>query len=65
MRKKPIQISELLWEYEDQLPPMYSDDFETLYQYSRVIDGVRMYPFIEDSVGSRIWIANLKTQPQP
>ena len=62
--KKPIQISELFWEYEDQLPPMHSDDYETLYQYSRVIDGVRMYPFIEDAIGNRIWIANLNTQPQ-
>ena len=62
--KKPIQISELLWEYEDQLPPMYSEDFAALYQYSRVIDGVRMYPFIEDVIGNRIWIANLNTQPQ-
>jgi hypothetical protein len=61
--KKPIQISELLWEYEDQLPPMYSEDFAALYQYSKVIDGVRMYPFIEDSIGGRIWIANLNTQP--
>jgi len=62
--KKPIQISELLWEYEDQLPPMYSEDFAALYQYSKVIDGVRMYPFIEDATGGRIWIANLNTQPQ-
>ena len=61
--KKPIQISELLWEYEDQLPLMNDDDFAALYQYSKVIDGVRMSPFIEDAIGGRIWIANLNTQP--
>ena len=63
--KRPIQISELMWEYEDQLPPMYSEDFETLNQYSKVINGARMYPFIEDAIGNRIWITELNTQPQP
>jgi len=57
----PLQISPVRWEYEDQLPEMIDDDFDKIYQASRV-DGVRLYPFVEDSTGNRIWITNL---PKP
>lgn len=56
--RKTIETSPVRWEYEDQLPEMSDDDFDEIYQASRV-DGVRMYPFVEDSAGNRIWITGL------
>jgi hypothetical protein len=37
---------------------MEDADFDAIFKASRV-DGVRMYPFVEDSKGTRIWITHL------
>lgn len=40
-------VYSLEWEYEDKLPENLSDiDFEHLFYYSEIKNGVRMYPFI-------------------
>ena len=56
-----LQIAEIKWEYEDELPEMSDADFDTLFPASRVIGngwgGVRMYPYIETEGGARIWIS--------
>lgn len=58
-----LEISDVRWEYEDQLPEMQDADFDTIFPASRVIGGdvggVRMYPFVEDSAGNRVWISFL------
>jgi len=58
-----LQISDVRWEYEDQLPEMEDADFDTIFPASRVIGmecgGVRMYPYVEDLAGNRIWISHL------
>jgi len=67
-----LETSDVMWEYEDQLPKMSDDDFAAIFKASRV-DGVRLYPYVEDSNGSRIWITHLPepndkglaTQPAP
>jgi hypothetical protein len=53
-----LETSDVRWEYEDQLPEMNDADFDAIFKASRV-DGVRMYPFVEDSNGNRIWITHL------
>lgn len=59
--RKLLETSPVRWEYEDQLPEMENADFKEMFQASRV-DIVRMYPFVEDSAGNRIWITSL---PKP
>jgi hypothetical protein len=54
-----LDISDVRWEYEDYLPEMESSDFDAIYPASRVIDGVRMYPFTENAAGNRVWISYL------
>jgi hypothetical protein len=54
----PVEISEVLWEYEDNLPDLICSDFKSLFLASRV-DVVRMYPYVKDSKGGRIWIKSL------
>lgn len=49
------------WEYEDELPEMEDADFDAIFKASRV-DGVRLYPFVEDSRGNRIWITHLPSE---
>lgn len=53
-----IQTSAIKWEYEDQLPEMTDDEFDEI--ESRIVGnhwgGVRMYPYVEDENGNRIWI---------
>ena len=53
-----LETSDVRWEYEDDLPEMEDDDFDAIFKASRV-RGVRMYPFVEDSNGTRIWITHL------
>jgi hypothetical protein len=57
----PLETSDVRWEYEDELPEMEDLDFDAIFKASRV-DGVRMYPFVEDSRGNRIWITHLPSQ---
>jgi len=58
-----LEISDVLWEYEDGLPEMEDSDFDAIFPASRVLGmecgGVRMYPFVEDSAGNRVWISSL------
>lgn len=56
-----LETSDVRWEYEDQLPEMSDDEFTAIFKASRV-DGVRLYPYVEDSNGNRIWITHL---PEP
>jgi hypothetical protein len=54
---RALETSDVLWCYEDELPAMGDDDFKAIFKASRV-DGVRIYPFVEDSKGNRIWITH-------
>jgi hypothetical protein len=58
-----LEISDVRWEYEDELPEMEDADFDAIFPASRVLGmecgGVRMYPFVEDSAGNRVWISYL------
>jgi hypothetical protein len=54
-----IEVSDVRWEYEDQLPKMERAMFDSIFPASRIISGVRMYPFVEDSAGNRVWISFL------
>ena len=54
-------VYSLEWEYEDQLPKNLSDlEFDLMFHYSEIKDGVRMYPFITvysfDGSSKRIYI---------
>lgn len=66
-----LEISDVRWEYEDGLPEMEDADFDAIFPASRVLGmecgGVRMYPFVEDSAGNRVWISYLPNSklPQP
>ena len=57
----PLETSDVRWEYEDELPEMEDVDFDAIFKASRV-DGVRLYPFVEDSKGNRIWITHLPSE---
>jgi hypothetical protein len=60
---KRLVISAVKWEYEDEIPEMGDLDFDAIFPASRVIGmehgGVRMYPYVEDSAGNRVWISSL------
>lgn len=58
----PLQTSDVRWEYEDELPEMLDSCFDAIHRASRV-DGVRMYPYVEDQAGNRIWITHLPNKP--
>lgn len=58
-----MKISPLCWEFEDELPEIKDSEFDEIFKSSRIISGVRMYPFIEMDDGTRIWIANLNGKP--
>jgi hypothetical protein len=53
-----LQTAEVQWANEDELPEMSNDDFYMIFKASQVW-GVRIYPYIEDSEGNRIWITKL------
>lgn len=57
----PLETSDVRWEYEDELPEMEDADFDAIFKASRV-DGVRLYPYVEDSKGNRIWITHLPSE---
>ena len=57
----PLETSDVRWEYEDELPEMEDADFDAIFKTSRV-DGVRLYPYVEDSQGNRIWITHLPSE---
>ena len=53
-----LELSAVCWEFEDELPEMTDAEFAAIFAASRV-DVVRLYPFVEDSLGNRIWITSL------
>lgn len=40
-----LEMLSLYWEYEDDLPEMTDLEYDLLFHQSRVISGVRMYPY--------------------
>ncbi len=56
--KDELTISDIYWEYEDMLPELSKEDFDTLFKSSRVNDGVRIYPYVLDTQGNRVYISN-------
>jgi len=58
-----LEISDVRWEYEDELPKMERGDFDAIFPASRVLSGVRMYPYVEDSAGNRVWVSYLPNIP--
>ena len=40
-----VDILSLEWEYEDQLPELTDIEYSLLYEYSKIVDGVRMFPY--------------------
>jgi len=44
-RKHMVEILSLEWEHEDQLPELTDVEYDLLCEYSKVIDGVRMFPY--------------------
>jgi hypothetical protein len=40
-----VDILSMEWENEDQLPELTDLEYDLLYQYSKVVDGVRMFPY--------------------
>ncbi len=52
-------ITNLKWEYEDQLPYYEHEFFDEIFPASQVIHGVRMYPYAEDRDGNRLWLSSL------
>lgn len=55
-----LETSPVRWWGEDELPEMEDSDFEAIFEASRVVEGVRLYPFVEDSAGNRIWITDFQ-----
>lgn len=55
--------SAVRWAFEDELPEMPREDFDLIFKASRV-DVVRLYPFVEDQKGNRIWITHLPGQEE-
>jgi len=51
----------LEWEYEDELPSMTNSKYNAIFDQSKVIDGVRMFPFITVDE-RRIYIASKKVE---
>jgi hypothetical protein len=44
------------WEYEDRLPDISPQQLDLMFPLSRIIGGVRMYPYVYDSEGARIYL---------
>jgi len=58
-----LSISDVKWEYEDELPEMEDDDYDAIFPASKVVGnewgGVRMFPYVVDDDGNRTWISCL------
>jgi len=54
------KFSIIKWEYEDSLPEMEDEMFDSIFPLSQIVGnqfgGVRMYPYVEDEEGVRIWL---------
>ena len=63
-RGDKLQTSPIKWENEDALPEMTDEEFKAMFQASKV-HYTRLYPFVEDSRGNRIYITGTKGQDCP
>ena len=39
------RFADVEWEYEDQLPETINNNYNLMYRHSKIIDGVRMFPY--------------------
>lgn len=46
----------IYWQYEDELPEVTESQFHMMFALSRVVDGVRMYPYTKDSAGNKSYL---------
>ena len=53
---KTISLAEIQWEYEDQLPEMTDEQYKEIFECSRVFDGVRMFAYVENGYGDRLFL---------
>ncbi len=44
------------WEYEDELPEMYDEQYDEMFAVSKVISGVRMFPYVNLMPYGRLYI---------
>ena len=60
--RSQLDIADVMWEFEDELPGMEDNEFDRLFPSSRIIGnefgGVRMYPYVEIG-GQRVWITGI------
>jgi hypothetical protein len=58
--RRDVGLSQILWEHEDELPEMSDDEFSAIFPASRLSEGscgVRVYPFVKDAAGNKIFIS--------
>ena len=63
-----MEIAHIRYEYEDRLPDSITEaEYDELYPSSKVIDGVRMFPYVNVIVGSdsvvRIFLKDSQSLP--
>ena len=46
----------IYWDYEDRLPKIRPSQYDLMYPLSRIIDGVRMYPYTRDCNGEKVYL---------
>lgn len=51
--------SSMFWENEDELPHLLSFQYDLMFPLSRIIDGVRMFPYIIDEHGNKTYIGKV------
>lgn len=42
-----VSLPPIKWQYEDELPELTDKEYDGMFDFSRVIDGVRMFPYME------------------
>jgi len=42
-----VGLPPIKWQYEDELPELTDKEYDEMFDFSRVIDGVRMFPYME------------------
>ena len=60
-----VRFSPVFWEHEDELPEMSDDNFGAIFGASRLSEGscgVRVYPYIKDAHGNKIFISKPNKQ---
>lgn len=55
-----MELYSIEWEFEDCLPEVSDLDYDLMFHYSRIVNGVRMFPFItiydHNGESKRIWL---------